>query len=181
MAQDEELIRSYRANGSALALNELVSRHVDRIRGLVFSMVLDDAVADDLTQEVFLRTVRGLASFDGRSQFSTWLYRVAMNTVHSYLDRQGRSPVVFGSELSETEAAAVSAEQAVVLTELEQDIETALATLSPKLRAAIVLTCIEGKSTGEAATIEGCTNNTMYGRIHEARKRLKQKLAKHLQ
>ena len=99
--QDEDLIRSYRASGSESALNELVGRHIGQIRRLVFSMVLDDAVADDLTQDVFLRAIRGLASFDGRSQFSTWIYRVAMNTVYSHLDRHGRSPVVFDSEMSD--------------------------------------------------------------------------------
>ena len=62
--------------------------------GVLFQMVLDDGAADDLTQEVFLRVVSPSADVHGRARFSTWLYRVAMNTCHSVLGtrRQGRSP-----------------------------------------------------------------------------------------
>jgi len=162
------------------SLDELVSRHITKVRAIVFPMVLDDAVADDLTQEAFLRAVRGLSSFDGRSRFTTWLYRVAMNVVYSHLDRCGRSPVVFRAEVPETSTGESRPERAAVQNELEQDIEAALAALSPKLRAAIVLTCLEGKSASEAADIERCSTATMYGRVHEARKQLRERLARHL-
>jgi RNA polymerase sigma-70 factor (ECF subfamily) len=143
-------------------------------------MVLDDAVADDLTQETFLRVFRGLSSFGGRSQFATWLHRIAMNVVYSHFDRCGRSPVMFRAEVPDTSVEESRPECTAVQNELELDIEAALATLSPRLRAAIVLTCLEGKSSSEAADIEGCSTAAMYGRVHEARKRLTERLARHL-
>ena len=179
-SRDEELIYRYRSTGCKGSLDELVSLHVAKVRAIVFPMVLDDAAADDLTQDVLLRVFRSLSSFDGRSQFTTWLYRIAMNVAYSYLRRSGRSPVVFRAEVPETSVAQSSPEQTAVQNEMEQDIEMALAALSPKLRAAIVLTCLNGKSASEAADIERCSTATMYGRVHEARKQLEQRLARHL-
>lgn len=179
-SRDEELIHSYRTDGSRAALEELVSRHIGKIRGLIYPMILDHAATDDLTQDVFLKAIRSLESFQGRAAFSTWLCRIAMNTMNSYLARRSRSPVVFQADVPEPVAGASVAEQVAVQCELNQEIKTALESLSPKLRAAIVLTCLQGKSAGEAARIEGCSSATMYWRVHEARKNLKHLLARHL-
>jgi len=84
-------------------------------------MVLDDGTADDVTQEVFLRVVRHLPTFDGRSKFSTWLYRVAMNTCHSYLERARRSRLEFREELPERLDAASMPVQAVLDAELRRE------------------------------------------------------------
>lgn len=181
MPTDQELVDRYRSTGQVEALDELARQHMERIRSLVFSMVLDDAVADDLTQEVFLRAFRSLDRFDGRSQFSTWLYRIAVNTTYSHLDRGKRSPVAF----SDTPPEAADHEDTrpdgpLLTTELKGQIEAGLAALSPRLRGAIVLTTIEKLAVKEAARIEGCSTATMYWRVHEARKQLKQKLKSYL-
>jgi RNA polymerase sigma factor (sigma-70 family) len=104
-----------------------------------------------------------------------------MNTVRSDLARLGRSPVEFRAEIPET-TGAVSAgpEQAVLRAELASEVDAALADLSPRLRAAIVLTSLQHMSVSEAAQVEGCTRATMYWRIHQARKLLKRRLGKYL-
>lgn len=176
-ASDAELIASYQQTGSKQPLETLANRHLPPVRKLVFHMVLDDSVTDDLTQEAFLRAFLGLRSFGGRASFSTWLHRIALNTVYSYLGRRERSPVEFGAETPELESArSAGPEQAAMHAELEEEVETALAQLSPKLRAAIVLTSLQQLDASDAAEIEGCTKATMYWRIHEARKQLKQRL-----
>lgn len=181
MSSDEQLIAQYRVSGQNEPLEELVNRYLGKVRRLVYPMVLDAAHADDLTQEVFLRAVRGLGGFSGRSRFSTWLYRVAMNTVYGFLNRQGRSPVSFQGELADCPQAWTENPAAAAMHgELESAVEAALGELPPKLRAAIVLTAIEQFDVAEAAGIEGCNRATMYWRIHEARKRLKRRLADHL-
>ena len=180
-SSDKELIAVYRTSGRKEALDELLRRHIGSVRAMVFQMVLDHSLADDLTQEVFLRAFRGLAGFRGKSQFSTWLYRVAMNTTRSFLARSGRSPVEFHAEVPERSAEeSTRPERAMMQAELASEVETALAELSPKLRAAIVLTGIQHLSTSEAARIEGSTAATMYWRVHEARKFLKRRLEKYL-
>ena len=69
--EDSELIDSYRATGCRDPLDELARRYLGRMRNVVYQMVLDDQAADDLTQEVMLRALRGLANFNGRAAFST--------------------------------------------------------------------------------------------------------------
>lgn len=179
-ASDEELVARYREFRADAALEELVKRHVPRVRAMIFQMVLDDNAADDLTQETLLRAVRAIDSYQGRSQFGTWLYRIAMNTTHGYLDRQNRSPVVFQDALVEPSCSDSSPDRAATNAELRPQIETAIATLSPKLRAAIVLTALQGLSAREASAIEDCGESTMHWRVHEARKQLKHKLRDYL-
>ena len=98
-----------------------------------------------------MRVVRHLPTFDGRSKFSTWLYRVAMNTCHSYLERAGRSRLEFREELPERPDAASVPVQAVLDAELRREVDAALAGLSPRLRAAVVLTGIQGLDPKVAA------------------------------
>jgi len=178
---DEQLVAAWRQSGDRGAVEALAKRHLPTVRRMVHSMTLDDGLADDLAQEVLLRAFRGLASFGGRAKFTTWLYRIAMNTVHGALDRQRRSPIDSRAPLpdgaaSRAEPPGAAAEQA----ELDGAVGRALAALPPKFRAAIVLVSIEELDPAEAARIEGCTRATIYRRLHEARKRLAESLREHV-
>ncbi len=144
-------------------------------------MVLDHNTADDLTQDTLLKVVQGIEKFEGRSEFSTWLFQIAMNTVRSYFRTQGRTQVHFRNE---TPVCAVSSApdpaSGVLQLELATDVRAAVSQLAPQLRAAIVLVSFQKKSTAEAADIEGCSTDTMYWRVHEARRQLKQHLKDYL-
>ena len=178
---DKQLIELFRENGRQEAIDELMRRHLSRVRSTVFQMVHNDAEADDVTQEVFLRAIRGVESFDCRAEFSTWLYRVTMNTTYSYLKRRSRSPVDLRSELHDPVTSADSGpDRAVLQAELSTEVETAVASLSPTLRGAVVLVCLQGFSPAEAADIEGCSADTIHWRIHEGRRKLKRLLKEHL-
>lgn len=173
---DEQLVLWSQQPGGEVAMSKLVARHVESVRGLVFPMVLDDGVADDLTQEAFLRALRALPEFRGKASFGTWLHRIALNTTYSYLERKQRSPVEFHARLPESAVSRFEPGSALETAELDQQVRAALAELSPKLRAAIVMTGFQQLSVRQAAGIEGCTVATMYWRIHEARKQLRSKL-----
>jgi RNA polymerase sigma-70 factor (ECF subfamily) len=179
---DNELIASYLGSGCRDSLDDLLQRHLGRVRNVVYQMVLDQEAADDLTQEVMLKAFRGLASFDGKAAFSTWLFRIAMNTSYSFLARRKRSPVSYCGEMPEASRSETETpEMAAIQAELDEQIGQALEHLSPKLRAAIVLTAIQGVNPADAAQIEGCSVSTMYWRIHEARKQLNAQLSEWLQ
>jgi RNA polymerase sigma-70 factor (ECF subfamily) len=179
---DEQLVAAWRQAGDRGALDELAARHLTTVRRMIHSMILDDAAADDLVQDVFLRAFRGLDAFQGRSKFTTWLYRIAMNTVHDTLARRRRSPIDDRVELPSNAAIrAVGPGAAAERVEFDAAVARALGTLPPKLRAAIVLVAIEELDPAAAARIEGCTRATIYWRVHEARKRLSLALAEQIE
>ncbi len=170
---DEQLVAAWRRSGDRGPLETLATRHLDTVRRMVHSMTLDDGLADDLAQEIFLRAFRGLGAFDGRAKFTTWLYRIAMNLSHDALTRRRRSPIDGRAELPRDAAAAAEPpEAAAERAEREGAVTRAIAELSPKLRAAAVLVLIEALDPAEAARIEGCSRATIYWRLHEAKKRL---------
>jgi RNA polymerase sigma-70 factor (ECF subfamily) len=185
MLTDGQLIDSYRASDDRAALDELLGRHLDSVRAMVHRIVLDEFAADDVTQEVFVRAIRGLKSFEGTSQFSTWLYRIAVNTATDHLRR--REPVAISCDTTSEETLSrsyLSKESGPVAVavgnELAQQVNREIAALSPALRTAMVLTSVEGHDNNSAAQIAGCTSATMYWRVHRARKILKLRLARHL-
>jgi RNA polymerase sigma factor (sigma-70 family) len=105
---------------------------------------------------------------------------VALNTTYSYLQRKKRSRVEYVRSPPEPHAGQPGPDESVLADELSNAITAALAGLSPKLRAAIVLTSLQQLDVREAAGIEGCTTATMYWRIHQARKQLRLRLEKWL-
>jgi len=180
LVSDEELIAMIRSGRAPGSLDQLIQRHLAAVRSTLFQMTCDDAAADDLTQEVFLRAIRGLAGFDGRAKFSTWLFRISKNTALTYLERQSRMPSASQADAADGVAAGSAPDSRLLTEELSADIQQALGQLSPTLRAAMVLTSLQGLSPTEAAEIEECSTSTMYWRIHEARKQLRQRLQEHL-
>ena len=177
---DEQLVARYQAAGCAESLDELLRRHLGKVRSLVFSMVLNHARADDLTQEICLRAIRGLKNFRAEAKFSTWLFRIAWNVLQD--ERSQRETESVHSKPHESLASPSDGPERVALQrELDQQIAAGLAALSQKLRAAIVLTSLQQLSAEEAAELEGCSTATMYWRIHEARRQLQTRLATYLE
>ncbi len=177
---DEQLLAEYQASASPAVLDELVARHLGAVRNVAFRMVLCNAMADDITQDVFVKVMHHASSFRGDAKFSTWLYRIAINTAKEHLRRRRVTLEFSGNDDHATSPNHDRPEQQAMDGELATEIEQALAQLSTKLRAALVLTAIERLSVKEAAEIEGCSTATMHWRIHQARKQLKQRLHRYL-
>ncbi len=178
---DQQLINQFRESGRRECMDELLHRHLASVRAIVFQMLLNNDATDDVTQDVFLRVVKGIDRFEGRSEFSTWLFQVAMNTVRTYLQKQKRLRDHCREELHDYQSVSQdSAAGPVLQAELATDIQTALLQLKPQLRAAIVLVCLKGMTATEAAEIENCSTDTMYWRVHEGRRQLKLLLSEHL-
>jgi RNA polymerase sigma-70 factor (ECF subfamily) len=176
---DADIVASYQASGNPEVLGELLRRHIGSVRSLAYQMTFNDAASDDITQEVFLKVMSGLKSFRNESKFSTWLYRITMNTAHVHLRKQKQMASGNVNYLAEVVERSATAEQYAVNEERLAQLDTALRELSPKLRAALVLTAIQQLSPSEAAAVENCSTATMYWRIHHARKLLKQRIERH--
>lgn len=172
---DAELIEAHR-RGEASAVEVLVARHLARVRSLLFQLVLDRDEADELTQEVFVSVLRNLDGFRGEAAFATWLHRIAVNAARQAARRKRsrRSEATRGARDSNGEASAPEAE--LIRSEQRDGVQRALAKLSLPLRSAVVLTVMQGLSASEAAEIEGCPVGTMYWRVHEARRLLRDEL-----
>jgi RNA polymerase sigma-70 factor (ECF subfamily) len=182
-SRDEHLLDAPNASLADGEFERLVVSHLERVRNLAYRIVLCEATADDVAQEVFLRARANAASFRGDAAVSTWLFRVTVNEAKSQLRRKRRSREI---PLPADEAFAHRGPQGGTGrespgSELLHDLERSLGQLSLKLRTAIVLTAIEQLSPAEAAAVDGCSTATMYWRIHQARKKLKHSLRKHFE
>jgi RNA polymerase sigma-70 factor (ECF subfamily) len=157
-----------------------VHRHFDQIHGLAFKMTSSRVKADDIAQDVFLKVVKSLHRFEGKSQFSTWLYRIAMNTIYTSLKKQNTTVANFGESIDLVPDKSERPDQVAMQSEMSQQIEGHIQKLKPDFRAAIVLTAFQNFSPGEAARIAGCTPTTFYWRLNQARTQLKKELHRYL-
>lgn len=184
-ASDEQLIEEYQVSKSRDTLDQLVSRHIELVRNVAYRIVLCNAIADDVTQDVFVKVMHHADTFRGKAnrgtaKFSTWLYTITVNTAKEHLRRRRATTSINHNEDAAANPSHNRPEQQVMDDELSTQIEQALAKLTVKLRTAVVLTSIEQLPPKEAAKIEGCSTATMHWRVHQARKQLKQFLHKYL-
>jgi RNA polymerase sigma-70 factor, ECF subfamily len=176
---ERELIRKARA-GNPDAFAELVAGHADRVYGALRRFGLDPGEADEVAQEVFLRAWRGLARFEERARFSTWLYRIAFNEAQRRLARRAPPAVAVEPDdgrtdpvLSLPEAPHLAPEAQALGREFERAVVAALDQLPVRLRAAVVLRDIEGLSTEEAAEVVGVGQAAFKSRLHRGRMQLR--------
>jgi RNA polymerase sigma-70 factor, ECF subfamily len=170
-------------SGDSRAFSRLIRLHQRRVYACAVSMLGDGGDADDAVQETFLRAWRAIARFDGRSQLSTWLYRVCVNVCLNHIRRRKRHDA---SDISDPRMPEPSADptqgatdprQAVEARQMSGRIATALDGLSESLRTTVVLVLVQGMPQKEVAAVLGCSEGTIAWRIHEARRRLRLALA----
>lgn len=148
-------------------LYELSHQNVYRL--MVRMVGLQDA--DDLTQQVFLQAFRRIGQFSGRSQFSTWLYRLAVNESLQHLRRSKRAHfhVLEHEPMDHSSGHSDNVEQKDLL-------ERALAMLEPDLRSTFLLREVEELPYGEIALALDVPEGTVGSRLNRARRELKQHL-----
>ena len=155
------------------AFATLVNRHQGAVRGLLGRLCGGDrALADDLSQETFVRVYRGLATFRGGAQFATWLHRVAYNVFLSRAGRREALPVGVGDEARAHQPRAVGSEAAL----LRYDLERAMQALKPAEAAAVTLSYAHQLSHQEIAEVLGCPVGTVKTHIARGKERLRGEL-----
>jgi RNA polymerase sigma-70 factor, ECF subfamily len=169
--------------GDRRAFDALVRRFRPRIYALALHVSGSASDADDITQDAFVKAYRHLSSFEGRSAFFTWLYRI---TLHAALNAQRNKRGSGGApqEDARVEAAvrvdaAGDPRSALELRESYTTLVRALDQLSPTLKSAVVLTALSGLSCEEAAVVLGTSPGAVSVRLHEARKRLRAAMERH--
>ena len=171
---DAELVLKSQ-NGDPAAFEELVRHHQHMVHSLTFRMTGSLADAEDLAQETFLRAYEQIGSFRGASKFSTWLYRIAVNTCLNWRQREARR-----FQLQNRAAEELSTQQAGGRDSAaagSNEVQAALLKLPAKQRAAIVLTIYDGLNHAEAAKILHCSETTVSWRVFAAKRKLKRWLS----
>jgi len=171
--------------GSATACEALVKRFERPVYNLIARLVRDPAMAEDLTQDSFVKMFRALGTYDPQLRFSSWLFRIGHNTAIDYL-RQRRPAVLTPTIDDDEEArdtlaaiadiAAMSPETAASNRELAAALDAAIDRLRPEYRSAIVLRHQEGLEYEEIARVLDLPLGTVKTYLHRARR----ELARHL-
>lgn len=186
MSDDLAIVRRV-LGGEAEAFRTLVERHQGMVMGMVSRMVGDPDCAEELAQETFVRAYRGLGSFRGESQFSTWLIQIALHVSRNHLKWTRRNAkVVSLEELQERETGqekwmretrrSFSADDRVESRELAARLARAVDQLPHSYREVFVLKHVQELSYEEIAQITGDSVGSLKVRAHRARSILREVL-----
>jgi len=177
MQTDEQRMIAGLKAGEEWAFREILDRYEVRIFRHAYRMVGRRADAEDLTQEIFLEVFRSIRHFGGRSAFSTWLYRVAVNVCLEFRRRRRMDEVPFEeAELSLGDARALDPEEATIAGELQQKVRQAIQALPGIHREVVVLHELEGFTYAEIAHILDCPVGTVKSRLYHAFQKLRELL-----
>jgi RNA polymerase sigma-70 factor (ECF subfamily) len=175
--QDSEISDSTVAKaqrGNHAAFRRIVRHYDDRLRALAFRMLEDRDAMDDAMQEAYVKAFRSLNSFKARSSLGTWLYRITYNSCVDELRRREKViPLATrdGGELQISEPA-----DAIGAADTRVDLTSAMSSLPPEQRAAVMLVDAEGFSYDEAAKVLGIPPGTVASRVSRARAALRETL-----
>jgi RNA polymerase sigma-70 factor (ECF subfamily) len=174
--------------GRESAYRELIRRYERPVFSLVFRMVRDRTMAEDLAQETFIKVLNNIDRYDPDFKFSSWLFKIANNLAIDHLRRRqlptismhGAPDATTASRIEAT-AFEIASDGESALDELEARelgtaIEKAIASLRPEYRSCIMLRHVEGRSYEEIAATLDLPLGTVKTYIHRARHELRKAL-----
>src|SRR6187549_778776 len=179
MERDADLLAALARGDRHAVLEGLMQRYRQKVMNLAVSIVRSEALAEDLSQTVFVKAWQALPKFDGRAALSTWLYTIARNTCLTAIERERRmvpledfaeaadddgDPMVFGR----ADAGAETAGQAAA----EYDVAKLLEQLPEPYRRVVVLFYLEDRSCEEVGELLGMPTGTVKALLHRGRKKL---------
>lgn len=168
LATEDTIARA--AKGDRAAFAALVSLHYDFLYRTAYRWCGNREDAEDVTQDVCIKLATAISGFDGRSAFTSWLYRIVLNAVRDR-QRQGVRRSRQSEALAHVTASEMAPEQESVAT--QSQIWDAVRKLPEKQRDAVLLVYGEDMAHAEAAAIMGTRESTVSWYVHEAKKALK--------
>lgn len=185
---DDAILVRQSQDGDSVATGRLITKYQDRIYNAILKICANSHDAAELTQETFVKCIEKINTFEGKSAFYTWLFRIAVNLTLNYCKRRARTraqslqavvaqesdgaAVELGAFLADQSAAdpAVLAEDA----EIGEIVLAALANLENHHRAVVVLRDIEGMNYSEIAETLQIEVGTVKSRLSRARANLRE-------
>jgi len=183
-ASDPE-VAQWAQHGHEPAFRELVRRYERPVFSLLYRMVRDRALAEDLAQETFIKVLNGIKSYNPQFKFSSWIFKIANNAAIDHLRKRDLDTLSLDGSPHATTPEEMSATalqlgdrgesplQEVEARELGSAIERAIAKLRPEYRACILLRHVEGHSYEEIARILDLPLGTVKTYIHRGRHELR--------
>jgi RNA polymerase sigma-70 factor, ECF subfamily len=166
-----EILAACRA-GDRDAFRTLYGMHKDRVYSIaLYFFHGDPSSAADVTQQVFLKLIANIQQFRGDSEFSTWLYRLVVNTCLDQARR--RKPTI---ELSSTMAQPARQEVEYQRNETARSVQAAVAALPEKFRIAVLLRYFEDLSYEQMAAALDCSMGTVASRLNRGHRMLAERL-----
>jgi RNA polymerase sigma-70 factor, ECF subfamily len=179
MERDADLLAALARGDRHAVLEGLMERYRQKVMNLCVSIVRSEALAEDLSQTIFVKAWQALSKFDGRAALSTWLYTIARNTCLSAIERERRlvpledfaeaadddgDPMVFGRGHAGAETAGQAA--------AEYDVAKLLEQLPEPYRRVVVLFYLEDRSCEEVGELLSMPTGTVKALLHRGRKKL---------
>jgi RNA polymerase sigma factor (sigma-70 family) len=170
---DESAVAARARDGDMAAFEQLYRRHVGRVHAVCLRLAGNRTLAEECTQDAFVRAWESLARFRGDSSFGTWLHRIAVNTVLERHRTQMRRAAWISNKdddiLESVPAPDSGPEHAM-------DLDQCIAELPPAARMVFVLFDVEGHSHEEIAEMTGLAVGTSKAHLHRARRMLRARL-----
>jgi RNA polymerase sigma-70 factor (ECF subfamily) len=183
-ASDQQVV-AWAKQGHEAAFRELVRRYERPVFSLIYRMVRDRALAEDLAQETFIKVLNGIKSYRPEFKFSSWIFKIANNAAIDHLRKKSLDTLSLDGSPSATSPAEMQATapqlgdrgetplEEVESRELGTAIERAIARLRPEYRSCILLRHVEGYTYEEIAETLDLPLGTVKTYIHRARNELR--------
>ncbi len=170
--------------GDKKAYEVLVLQYQDRLVFSVYKFLKDYELAQDISQEAFVKAFKNIEKFRGDSSFYTWIYRIAINTAKNLLSSKARSSEVYDDEimelkLSESAVTTENPENILEAEELRSKMMDAIQSLPDDIRTTLSLREFDGLSYEEIAKVQNCPIGTVRSRIHKGREILDKTFSKY--
>ncbi|WP_203248772.1 sigma-70 family RNA polymerase sigma factor [Sporosarcina beigongshangi] len=174
---EEVIVKAFETEDRKVLMDEIMNRYGQDILRLVYSYVNNKELAEDLTQDIFVKCYKSLHTYKGKSSLRTWLWRIAINHSKDFLKSWYNKHVVISEEQPITHRTTKEmVEQVVIQKEEDDQLISALLTLPIKYREVIYLFYYEELLIKEIAVITGASVNTVKTRLRRAKELLKERL-----
>ena len=171
LRENESYLVELSKQGDHSAYEKLYRANVGKVNGLCLRLCGQRELAEDLTQEAFIKAWQKIESFRGESAFGSWLYRLTTNLVIGYLRQQSKWKMVEFSEIHEAKLGFTSTHDE------HSDVERALMLLPDQARTVVILYEYLGYQHNEIAEITGMAVGTSKSQLHRAKAILKKQIA----
>ncbi len=177
---ERQMIEACQA-GDRAAFRQLFETHKDRVYSVARHFCADQAAAQDVAQEVFVKLFRTIGQYRHQAAFSTWLHRIVVNTCLSSKRKTKRTVSLSGLEPEPNVEREASQERLYQRSQLRRVVSAAVSELGENLRMTLILRYMEELSYSEIAETLGCSIGTVASRLNRAHKILGKRLAAYKQ